>query len=149
MAALNRHIFGSSAPNTFITLAALELDAATGRCRYASGGHNPSLWLRTGSPARRLGASGLPIGLFEGSTYSFEELELESGDLLCLYSDGITECASAEDEEFGIDRLAVTLAERLDRPLPETVDSICEQMTDFQAAGPRGDDQTVVLVRKS
>ncbi|MCP4203288.1 MAG: SpoIIE family protein phosphatase [bacterium] len=147
--ALNRHIFNSSASNTFITLAALELDSATGRGRYASGGHNPSLWLRAGQAPRKLGATGLPIGLFERATYSFEELEFESGDLLCLYSDGITECLSASDEEFGLERLEVSLTERFERPLAETADSICDQMTEFGAAGPRGDDQTVVLVRKS
>ncbi len=148
LSALNTHIFAASASNTFITLAALELDAKSGTCRYMSAGHNPSLWLRAGEPPRKLGASGLPIGMFEGATYRFEELPLESGDLLCLYSDGITECLSEDDEEFGVERLAETLAERQDRPLSETADSICGQMTDFAAAGPRGDDQTVVLLRR-
>jgi len=148
LSALNTHIFASSASNTFITLAAVELDVKNGCCRYLSAGHNPSLWLRAGEPTRKLGASGLPIGLFEGATYSFEELELESGDLLCLYSDGITECLSADDEEFGIERLADALAERQDRPLSETADSIRRQMTEFAAVGARGDDQTVVLLRR-
>lgn len=148
LAALNTHIFASSASNTFITLAALELDAKRGGCRYMSAGHNPSLWLRSGEPARMLGATGLPIGLFEGSTYRFEDLQLENNDLLCLYSDGITECLSAADEEFGVERLAVMLEENQQRPLAETADSICGRMTDFAAVGPRGDDQTVVLLRR-
>ncbi len=87
--------------------------------------------------------------MFEGATYSFEELELESGDLLCLYSDGITECLSADEEEFGVERLADALAERRDRPLSETADSIRRQLTEFASVGPRGDDQTVVLLRRA
>ncbi len=149
LAALNEHIWRSSAANTFITLAAVEIDPSSGRTLHASGGHNPTLWLSEGRPVRQLGASGLPIGLFEHASYGFEEIDLASGDLLCLYSDGITECLSSSDEEFGIARLVETLSARLGDPLAETADSICRQMTEFAGDESRGDDQTVVLMRKT
>ena len=65
LAALNGHIWRSSATNTFITLAAFEIDPRSGRSFHASGGHNPTLWIRDGRPVRELGATGLPIGLFD------------------------------------------------------------------------------------
>ncbi|MFQ5526818.1 MAG: PP2C family protein-serine/threonine phosphatase [Thermoanaerobaculia bacterium] len=149
LSALNGHIWSSSAANTFITLAALEIDPRTGATAYASGGHNPTLWLGGERPVRQLGASGLPIGLFEAASYSFEELDLESGDLVCLYSDGITECESEEEVEYGMARLEEVLRMRLHSSLVETVDSIRGEITEFAGAGPQGDDQTVVLIRKT
>lgn len=148
MSALNAHILATSASNTFITLVAAEIDSVRGRCRYTSAGHNPSLWLPAGATPRRLGATGLPLGLFAGSTYAFESLELERGDLVCLYSDGITECLSPDEEEFGIDRLVDLLARSRDQPLAKTASSICDQMTAYAASGARGDDQTIVLLRR-
>ena len=149
LTALNAHVLSSSASNTFITLAAVEIDPATQRCRYMSGGHNPSLWLSSEGKMRELGATGLPIGLFGDATYTCKELDLERGDILCMYSDGITECLSVDDEEFGVERLAATLNEGREHPLTETADSICAQIDRYQADGARGDDQTVVLVRRT
>jgi sigma-B regulation protein RsbU (phosphoserine phosphatase) len=145
---LNTHILESSASNKFITLFLAELEPATGTVHYLNAGHNPALLLRRSGEVEELGSSGLPIGLLPGSRYRKMTIELGPGDLLCLYSDGITECASPADEEFGMVRLLKLLAELRDRPLQELSDTIAQTTVDFAAGQPQLDDETVVLLRR-
>jgi sigma-B regulation protein RsbU (phosphoserine phosphatase) len=145
---LNRHILDSSAPNKFITLFLGDLDFATGDLRYLNAGHNPALVVRRDGHAEVLRPGGLPLGLFPGVAYQPESIRLEPGEMLCLYSDGITECFSPADEEFSIDRLASLLSERHAAGLPEIVQAIDEATTGFAAGLPQADDQTVVLIRR-
>ena len=77
-----------------------------------------------------------------------ERLELAPGDLLCLYSDGITEAVSPSDEEFGIERLEALLAETAGLPLERRLERLAEAVTGFAAGQPQGDDQTFLLVRR-
>ncbi len=77
-----------------------------------------------------------------------ERLELAPGDLLCLYSDGITEATSPSDEEYGIERLEALLAESGDLPIEQRLERLAEAVTRFAAGQPQGDDQTFLLVRR-
>ncbi len=145
---LNSHIFESSAANKFITLLLAELNPATAALHYLNAGHNPGLLLRRSGEIEELGSGGLPIGILPGSRYLLKSVALGPGDLVCIYSDGITECASPADEEFGTERLLALLAENRDRSLQEVVDAIDQATVDFAAGQPQLDDQTVVLLRR-
>jgi len=145
---LNRHILASSAPNKFITLLVGELDPETGVFRYVNAGHNPGLLLRADGSIERLDPGGLPVGLLPGGTYRADRVCLELGDLLCLYSDGITECASPDDEELGEERLIELLRRVADRPVGEVLDAVKEAVATFAEGAPQGDDQTMVLIRR-
>lgn len=145
---LNKHILDSSAPNKFVTLIVGCLDPASGRFGYVNAGHNPGLVLRGDGAIDRLPAGGLPVGLLPTATFHTQDLELAPGDLLCLYSDGITECVSADDTEFGEDGLIEVLRRSPSRTLQEVVAWIDGAVTDFAGDGPQGDDQTVVLLRR-
>jgi len=149
-ARLNRHILDSSAANKFITLLTAELDPATGGIAYVNAGHNPGLLLRAGAGREvvELEPGGLPLGLLPGSAYRGGTAELAPGDLLCLYTDGITECASPADEEFGVGRLVDCLAELRAAPLPEVVAAIDRRTRDFADGLPQLDDQTLILLRR-
>ena len=149
MRRLNRHLFESSATNQFVTLFLAELDPQSATLDYWNGGHNPALLLRADGTVERLRAGGLPIGLLARGDYRSRRVELAEGELLCLYSDGITEAASEDDEEFGEDQLADVLLDLRERDLDEIVAAIDRAVTAFAASGPQGDDQTVVLVRRS
>lgn len=146
---LNEHILASSAPNKFITLLLAELDAATGVLRYVNAGHNPGVLVRADGTKSLLDSGGLPLGLLAGSTYRSESLTIAPGDLLCLYSDGITEAASPADEEFGLERLCGLLGNMRAQPLPALVERIDREVREFSAGQPQGDDQTLVLLRRS
>jgi sigma-B regulation protein RsbU (phosphoserine phosphatase) len=145
---LNGHILESGAAKKFITLLVAELDPLSGRLTYLNAGHNPGLILRRSGEVEELRASGLPLGLLPGIRYESRAAQVGPGDLLCIYTDGITEAEAPSDEEFGLPRLAACLAEHRERPLPELVGAIDEAVTRFAAGLPQRDDQTVVLLRR-
>lgn len=145
---LNHHILESSAPNKFITLFLGELDPASGELTYLNAGHNPGLVVRAAGGVEQLGPGGLPLGLMPGATFRAERLTLAPGDLLCLYSDGITEATAPSDEEFGADRLGRLLGETRERAVVDILAEIDRATTAFAAGSPQGDDQTVLLIRR-
>jgi sigma-B regulation protein RsbU (phosphoserine phosphatase) len=146
---LNQHIWESSATNMFITLVVADLDPDTGVLRYFNAGHNDGLAIRTGGEVEHLKSVGPPIGLLEESQYRMQSLELGPGDLVCIYSDGITECIALDEEEFEMERLTDVLQQHRERPLDEILAAIDHAVTDFGAGQPQGDDQTVILIRRS
>jgi len=146
---LNRHIAASTAPNKFITVLVAELDPSSKEVRYVNAGHNPGIAVGSNGNVRELGSGGLPLGLFGETSYKSGSLVLEPGDLLCLYSDGLTECESPSDEEFGLSRLIDLLRSSSDRSLEEVIRAVDEAVTDFAQGLSQGDDQTLVLLRRT
>ncbi|HEV8241808.1 MAG TPA: GAF domain-containing SpoIIE family protein phosphatase [Thermoanaerobaculia bacterium] len=146
--AVNQHLIDFSAANKFATLLLAALDAKSGEVRYVNAGHNPGVLLRESGEIERLGACAVPLGLLPGPVYGEKTFTLEPGDLLCLYSDGVTEAASPSEEEFGLERLEVALRGQLGSTLPELRSMIEHELRDFVAGQPQGDDQTVVLLRR-
>jgi phosphoserine phosphatase RsbU/P len=119
--------------------------------RFCRAGHEPPLVLHTAGGVDLLPGSGLAVGLDEGPLFDemLEECEvqLNPGDLIALYTDGITEAASPTGEEFGRDRLASGLQRNLDRPLVEVVKTIDRYVRNFCVLAPRHDDRTLLLIR--
>jgi sigma-B regulation protein RsbU (phosphoserine phosphatase) len=91
----------------------------------------------------------MPMGLLSGAKYRSQSFDMHPGDLLCLYSDGITECTSPADEEFGLERLEGLLRIERERPLPEIARGVDGAMLDFAAGSSQSDDQTLVLLRRT
>ncbi|HEX9944998.1 MAG TPA: SpoIIE family protein phosphatase [Thermoanaerobaculia bacterium] len=145
---LNRHIVESSAANKFITMLLAELDPQTAVLHYMNAGHNPGILLRSGSTVEQLTAGGLPLGLLPQARFQSRALTLGPGDLLCLYSDGITEAESPGEEEFGMARLTDLLLRERDRPLDELIEAVIQTVGEFSQGRPQGDDQTLVLLRR-
>jgi sigma-B regulation protein RsbU (phosphoserine phosphatase) len=149
IAKLNQHIAESSGANKFITMLLVEVDPHGERLGFLNAGHNPGLLLRGSGGVERLKATGLPLGLLRSASYSYRQAAFYPGDLLCLYSDGITECVSPSDEEFGEERLLDYLSRRRQAPLAEILQGLERAVTEFAAGRPQADDQTVVLARRS
>lgn len=147
-AGLNRHIHESSPANKFITLLVAQLDPPTGHVRYVNAGHNPAVVLGADGSVRELPSGGPPIGLLPGVSYQGDEFNLEVDDLFCIYSDGITECAARDGEEYELERLVALLQEHRTAPLPEIIAVIDQATSEFADGQPQGDDQTVVLLRR-
>jgi len=146
---LNRHIGESSASNKFITMLLAELDPETGVLHYMNAGHNPAVLLRHDGRAEELKAGGVPLGLLPAARFQSRAVTMEPGDLLCIYSDGITEASAPDDEEFGMGRLIDLLRAERERPLPELIEAIPRAVGKFSQGLPQGDDQTLVLLRRS
>lgn len=145
---MNRHILESSMANKFITLLMAELEPRTGVLRYLNAGHNPGYLLRANGKVEELSSSGVPLGLLPNSRYQPRELVIEPGDILCLYSDGITEAESIDDEEFGTERLIEILRKHPGFTLQEVLETLQGAVTRFAVGKPQYDDQTVVLLRR-
>ena len=120
--------------------------ARDGQLTYCNAGHNPPVLLGRGG-VRRLETGGLILGLFPQAVYEQETLALEPGDLLAIFSDGVTEALDAAGEEFGEERLLACLdANRQSRP-PEMLERLLSAVRGFMAGAPQHDDVTALVLR--
>jgi hypothetical protein len=110
---LNAQVARHAPPSRFITLFYGIYEPTTGKLTYVNAGHMPPLVRRSATGAsERLGSTGVALGMFEESTYTAESVSLDPGDLLVLYSDGITEAENPTGEAFedaGLERILNTL----------------------------------------
>ena len=149
VARLNRITTANCPGNCFITLFAAILNPATGRMEYCNAGHNPPLLIHKNDEVERLGANGLVVGIMRDATYEEGTCALERGDVLLLFSDGLTEASNPDSgQEFGEERLIALLKKERDQPSPKLIDSIKADVVSFTGAAPAADDITIVLVRR-
>jgi sigma-B regulation protein RsbU (phosphoserine phosphatase) len=122
------------------------LDGRQRTLRYTNCGHVPPLHL-TGENVHKLHAGGRPLGLFEGGTWEDGMCQLEEGDVVALFTDGIVETTDARGLEFGETRLAEVIAAHAGRPLPDVVTAVLEAREAWSGHAPPHDDVTLVLAR--
>jgi PAS domain S-box-containing protein len=149
---LNRAIQPDMRPGMYIALFYGILDLDTNALRYVRAGHEAMLLVRKGSTTPELlQAEGLAVGLDEGAVFDelLEEREvaLAPGDLVALYTDGITEARNTRGEEFTRERLAAALVRNEDRALSELVKRVDRFVRQFTAFTSRHDDSTLLLFR--
>jgi serine phosphatase RsbU (regulator of sigma subunit) len=107
---LNLQVSRHAPPSRFITLFLACFNPATGRLLFVNAGQTPPLLRRRDGTIERLLSGGVALGMFEGSTYEHGEVQLEPGDALVMYSDGITEAESPDGQPFDEEGLERTLA---------------------------------------
>lgn len=146
---LNKHICESSQTNKFITMLFAWIDPQNHQLTYLNAGHNPGIVLRRAGEVLELPSSGPPLGILRGARFQAATVALEVGDLVCLYSDGITECEALDDEQYGLERLVALLRQHESAPLCDILPIIDRTMVEFADGRPQNDDQTVVLLRRS
>jgi serine phosphatase RsbU (regulator of sigma subunit) len=125
------------------------LSTDTGALRFASAGHDPTILVRSGGEFELLMPTGMPLGLMPEATYTASEATLEAGDSLVMYTDGITEAANPEQEEFGRERLIEVCREHHAESPKELASSIEAVVDTFVEGVPYHDDRTLVIVRRS
>ncbi|MCC7339579.1 MAG: SpoIIE family protein phosphatase [Bryobacterales bacterium] len=146
---LNRSMVGFCPANRFITMAAILVDPATGSVQYASAGHNPAVLGRATGEPELIRDSGLILGILKVAAYEDREVQLNEGDLLVLYSDGISEATRAgEDEEFGEERLCRVLGANSHLPAAQLIDAVLRARENFTRQAPNFDDATLVVIRR-
>jgi serine phosphatase RsbU (regulator of sigma subunit)/pSer/pThr/pTyr-binding forkhead associated (FHA) protein len=145
---LNRSIAERCPLGKFITFFYALLDVRTGTLRYSNAGHNYPLLLRADGKMEQLTGSGMVMGLFPSVYYEVRETKLEPGDLLALYSDGVTEATTAGGVEFGEEGLAQFLAERKSETCSQIVSSLADHVRRWRGSSSFTDDFTIVLVRR-
>ena len=146
---LNKAICTNCPDNRFITFFMTVADPATGELVYTNAGHNPPLMIRAAGGFDRLGGGGVILGILPMAGYQETRVKMEPGDVLVLFSDGVTEAATPVDEDFGEERLAALVAAMRDRPAAEIVEAIDTAVTEFTEGAPAADDITVVVARRT
>jgi len=143
---VNRLFYENTSEESYATLFFADYDDASGRLCYANCGHNPPILMRAGDKVERLAATTTVVGLFTDWECPIGEVVLESGDLLVIYTDGVTEAANADGEEFGEERLLeVVQAHRL-VPVGALLKTISAKVQRF-SYGEQADDLTLVVVK--
>jgi sigma-B regulation protein RsbU (phosphoserine phosphatase) len=148
-AKVSRRLFARTPPERYATAFITLFDPATGTLSYTNAGHNTGLLVRAGGSIDRLGANGLPMGLFPAVEYERVEVTLAPGDLLVLYTDGITEAANPAGEEFGLERLEAVVRRHAGDPLVAIAVAIETAIEVFSQGVPPGDDRTLVMLRRA
>ena len=135
-------------PDRFITFFLLLLDPTTGEVEYTNAGHNPGLLRRKDGNIEELASHGLPLALFPGKPYGSSHLTLGPGEILCLYTDGVTEANDPKGNEFGMPRLKEFLAGQGDAEVAE-IDARLSKELEAHASGESfADDRTLVMIRR-
>ena len=147
-ARLNDFVHQSSESHTYITFFFGELDTETGEMTFVNAGHNPPILVDVKDGLQRLESTGFCLGMFPEVVYGAGNVRLGPGDLLCLYTDGITEGRSAENEEYGEDRLQRLLGENMGLAAPKIMEKIFAEVRSYTGCAEPGDDMTLVLVKR-
>lgn len=113
---------------------------------YCNAGHNPPVVVGVDG-VRSLSSGSVPVGLFSSATYTDDRVQLQPGEVLVIYSDGVTEALNPAGEEFGDERLAAEVISHRTAPLPEFVQSIITAVQTFAAGASQSDDVTVLVAR--
>lgn len=144
----NDLLWASTPASKYATAFFLRYDAATGEGEYVNGGHNDGVILRQDGSVEMLGTTGLPVGLFPKREYDVAPVRLAPGDLMLIYSDGVSEANNSALEEFGMDRLVGCLRESAHRPATEILDHLFVAIDAFADGAPQSDDITVMVVKR-
>lgn len=144
----NRLLFESTDSDKFATLFYGNINKQTHEFCYCNAGHNyPLLFSKSGAP-RELKKGGVMIGILQNLTFEEETVMLEAGDLIVIYSDGVTEAFNERDEEFGEERLVELVQQNRELRCTVLIEKIIQEVSDFAHDVPQSDDLTIVAIRR-
>jgi sigma-B regulation protein RsbU (phosphoserine phosphatase) len=145
---VNRLLLEISQANMFVTVFCGVLDAVHGRLRYVRAGHDyPWLWRAASGECERLGGSGIVLGLVDDIVLEEVWVDLGPGDLLALYTDGITDAKSTAGGFFGAERLSAALSAAGELSAQDACDAIFAQVDGFRDGAIQFDDMALLLVK--
>ena len=145
---LSRRLYARTSPEKYATAFVAVLHTDTGRVCWTNAGHNPALLLRSSGEHEVLGATGLPLGLLPDGDYAREERTLGPGDVMVIYTDGVTEAFDPQEREYGEERLQAWLLNHSDVLPPDLIEGVREDVLAFcGTARPRDDMTLMVLAR--
>lgn len=144
--ALNELLLERKVDAQYATLLVAQWEPEKRRMLMANAGAEPPLVLRRGEFIKPV-VEGVPIGLLEDREYDEVTLDLEPGDTVLFYSDGVEDQLNSAGEDFSEDRVRSLLLERADAPPQAIADAFFAALDDFRGATPITDDQTLVVAR--
>lgn len=145
---INRVISENTDYDKFITYFHGILEGDTGTFQYVNAGHNPPYIVRADGMVEMLETGGLLLGVMAGASYERGTVSLNPGDIVFMFTDGVTEAMDKSEEEYGEDRLIECLKEHRRKPAAEIMQAVLEDVAAF--TGPRAvldDDLTMVVLK--
>jgi sigma-B regulation protein RsbU (phosphoserine phosphatase) len=147
---LNRLISGSISTARYVTFFYAQLDRKDGAVRFVNAGHNPPMVYKSSDrEITPLVAGGSVLGLFPGATFDEGRSQLDSGDFLVAYTDGVTEAEDPHGEEFGEERLRATIADAAPGNAKQIMDRVVNAVTEWSRGTRQHDDITVVVLKRT
>ncbi len=148
LSAANRRILADTRAGLFVTVFYGVLDPSSGELTYCNAGHNPPYLFsgRNGNAVQELDRTGLPLGILEDGTWQQGTAHLAPGDVLLMYTDGITEAQDGEESFFDEDRLLEIVRGGLGRSAQDIQDGLIAQVDAFVGDAPQSDDITLMVV---
>lgn len=147
---VNRLVYESSATNRYATFFFATYCPHTHELAYVNAGHNPPCLIRRTEErfeVQRLEAGGPVVGLLSFATYEEQRLVLRRGDLLLMYTDGISEAMTLDNEEWGEDRMLAAAEALPDGTAEEILNHLFAEVDQFTGIAPQHDDMTVLLMK--
>jgi len=148
MTRINKATCAKCPSNRFITFFFSVLNAATGDLAYANAGHNPPILVRANGDAEMLEGGGPVLGILSIAPYSEMHAQLDHGDMLVLYSDGVTEANNPAYDEFDEERFIEVLKANRTLPAAAIVQTVIAAVTEFAAGAPQADDITLLVAKR-
>ena len=148
LAAANQRILADTHAGLFVTVFYGVLDTTSGELTYSNAGHNPPYLLsaRDGHVIQELDRTGVPLGILDDGTWQQRVVHLAPGDVLLLYTDGITEAQDAQEAFFDEDRLREVFRAHLGRSARDIQDGVIAEVDAFVGDTPQFDDITMMVV---
>jgi sigma-B regulation protein RsbU (phosphoserine phosphatase) len=149
VATLNRLLCNSTRGANYVTFFYAQFDQTTQRLAYVNAGHNPPFFFRA-NPSRdfrSLSAGGMFVGMFEHCGYEQEVVQMEPGDVLIAFTDGLSEAHNAQGEEFDEARIKEALAATAQLSVNEIRDEIARRVKEWIASAPQYDDLTFIVMK--
>lgn len=148
MAALNPELCRDNDAMMFVTVFLATLDLETNLLTYSYGGHNQPLYIsREGNVSMLEGDSGTALGIFEEATFTMETLQLNPGDSILLYTDGINEAMNVNYEEYGDDRFCDLFRGTVNKNAQDLVEMISADVSMFTKGAEQSDDITLLALK--
>lgn len=144
----NRHIFSDARTCMFVTLFYAILDTRERTLTYVNAGHNPPLLFGNDTPGiTMLKAEGIALGVLDEIELESVTVTLRSGNIVVLYTDGVTEATNEKNEEFGVDRLTRIIGVSRNLPARGIIDTVVREITTFAGSQPQFDDITLMVLK--
>jgi sigma-B regulation protein RsbU (phosphoserine phosphatase) len=144
---LNLQLCRSIDSNRFATLFLALFNEQTHSLRYTNAGHNAPILMRADGTVERLSAGGLMVGAFDWSLYEEAHTTLETGDVLLIFSDGISEAQNESGEEYGEERLSQFAGKLRELSVDMMRQIIFDEIDKWSGVAERRDDQTLVILK--
>jgi sigma-B regulation protein RsbU (phosphoserine phosphatase) len=144
----NEMLYQNSAPNKFATLFYGIIDSSKNELSYCNGGHNNPFFFSHDNKLTTLDKGGLIVGIMPSVIYEEDTIPFNSGDLLVIFSDGITEAMNNTEEEFGEQRLIDVILQNKNEPAKDLIEIIIKKVQEFSGIQSQMDDITLVIIKR-